>query len=270
MSRAPSNRHPAVDLRPQGRTTIKLSAVNTRRFVVDAFLTGFATMSRSVACCRTVKDTQPQPFSTVTRLALAAASRLMALNPAAVGAAGSNCAAPAREDRGRSGLAATDMADAAQRRSAATNRRWPRVRRSRRHWAEPMDRQQQSSRLASLSDALGRAADRRAIRSHCSCGRQRASSLIYPLQIPTSLAVAQQQRPVFRQHLGTGSATTSLAVRGPVIPPPLIDRPWPGPPAQPVVPVAGGQPRRVRGKQAPAGHPYRIALPVKQVHRIIE
>src|SRR5947209_3810315 len=82
--------------------------------------------------------------------------------------------------------------------------------------------------------------------------------LVDSLQIPPPLAVAQQERGTgvgrpltFQQHLHTGGAAPG-AVR---IPPSFIDRPRSGPPVQPVVAAACGQPWPAGREQPPVGHP---------------
>ena len=54
------------------------------------------------------------------------------------------------------------------------------------------------------------------------------------------------------------------------IPPAFVDRPWSGPPAQPLVTITGSKPRRIGGEQPAAGHADRVTLGVKQFHRIVE
>src|SRR6476660_10438901 len=62
--------------------------------------------------------------------------------------------------------------------------------------------------------------------------------LVDPLDVPAPLAIAQQQGLrafiAVDQHLRPGGAS-GLGLLG--VPPPLVDRPWPGPPGQPAVPA---------------------------------
>src|SRR6476659_10182851 len=99
--------------------------------------------------------------------------------------------------------------------------------------------------------------------------------LVDPLDVPAPLAIAQQQglrafiavdqdlRPGGASRLGSpcpsGGWAPSLRGECPQlgVPPPLVDRPWPGPPGQPA--VTGGQERSDPGiNTARCGQPRRV------------
>ena len=89
--------------------------------------------------------------------------------------------------------------------------------------------------------------------------------LVDAFDIPAALSVTQQQGLCRLPSSSTCARAVRPSPRMLGIPPPFVDRPWPGPPGQPPVTAGHIQAHRLGREHPPAGHPHRIALGINGV-----